>query len=235
VGLEKATLDGASVVAEEDEHSQRLYDHCGDFFVLALQISSGNVELPSAEALMRRVLMMFEALKSKATQSGCIPQDIEDAQYALAAFLDEVIQYSNWPGKLEWSARPLQAVLFNESRAGVHFFSKLDEIRRRSPEATRVYYACLALGFQGEIRLFGGNPDDLLETLKRELFHGLPKSLSPHGPRPDDRRAKRRGLPLLPIATVALLLAIATVVTLYLLVSSQARDVLELLTKMGRQ
>ena len=74
---------------------------CNDFFLLGLQISAGNVELPGCESLKRRVLMLFDSVKNKAHQAGIMPTDVDDAAYALAAYIDEVINYSNWPGKQE--------------------------------------------------------------------------------------------------------------------------------------
>lgn len=222
------------MVEHEDQYSQVLFDLCGDFFALGLQLASGQVELPACEALKRRVLLMFETMKSHGHQAGVLPNDIDDAQYALAAYVDEMIQYTNWPGKMEWAQRPLQALLFNEARAGVNFFHRLDEIRRRSGEATRVYYACLALGFQGEYRIQGGDIEQLTEDLRRELFQGLPQVLSVNGKRPDDRVSSGRSLPLVPIATVLLLLAIVGITVLYFVLSSSGSETAELLERMGR-
>ena len=219
---------------QADPYSQRLYDLCGDFFALGLQVGTGHYELPSCEALMRRVLTMFEGLRQRANQEGVVSSDVDDAQYALAAYIDEVVQYSSWPGRTEWSARPLQAVLFNETRAGVHFFTRLEGIRRRSGEAARIYYACLALGFNGEYRMSGGDIDQLTEDLRRELFHGLPRELSPHGSRPDDRVSAVRHLPLLPIAVILMALALVTITTLFFWISSTGDGAVELLEKMGR-
>ncbi|MBW2733528.1 MAG: DotU family type IV/VI secretion system protein [Deltaproteobacteria bacterium] len=222
------------MVEHEDQYSQILFDLCGDFFALGLQLSSGQVELPACQALKQRVLLMFEKMKADGHQANVLASEVEDAQYALAAYIDEMIQYTNWPGKAEWAQQPLQAVLFNESHAGVNFFHRLEEVRRRSGEATRVYYACLSLGFQGEYRMHGGDIEQLTEDLRRELFQGLPQAVSVNGKRPDDRVDTGRSLPLVPIATVLLILAIISITVLYFLVSSSGSETADLLDRMGR-
>ena len=65
-----------------------------------------------------RVLQLFEAIKSRGHRAGVLPAELDDARYALAAYLDEMIHYSDWPGKEEWAKSPLQAALFGESKAG---------------------------------------------------------------------------------------------------------------------
>ena len=52
-------------------------------------------------------------------------QDMIDAKYALAAFADEVIFHSTWPGKTQWLSNPLQLQFFQTNTAGDGFFSKL--------------------------------------------------------------------------------------------------------------
>ncbi|MCA9666008.1 MAG: DotU family type IV/VI secretion system protein [Myxococcales bacterium] len=218
----------------ESEEST-LLNLCADFFVLGLQIASGNVELPSCEALMRRVMLMFETLRSKAQQSNVLPTDLEDATYALAAYVDEMIQLSSWPGKQQWAQRPLQASLFNDVRAGVNFFSRMQEVRRRSPAALRVYYACLSLGFMGEYRYNAAQEhEQIVDDLRRELFRTVPRELSPHGERPGGGAFGGRSLPLLPLAGICVVLSLGVLVLLYFILSSSQGSAVEVLTRMGR-
>ena len=207
-----------------------------DFFLLAEQISAGGVELPSCDTFRRRMLQLFESMKNDAHRAGVLPPDIEDAQYALAAYLDEVIQYSDWPGKQEWAQNPLQAALFEESRAGTNFFQRLEDVRRRNPAVLQVYYYCMALGFMGEYR-FGGDErrvEALINDIKRELMRGRSKQLSEHGKRPADRSIAGKSLPLLPTAGACLLVALLIAVVLYFIVSYSSGEATDLLTRMGR-
>lgn len=208
---------------------------CTDFFLLGLQISSGSVELPTCESLKRRVLVLFDTLKNKAHKAGVLPTDVEDASYALAAYLDEVIHYSEWQGKHEWAKAPLQAMLFGESKAGRRFFERLPEIRKRSPAALEVCYLCLTLGFQGEYRLGGADQlRELVDDLRRDLGRTGGKTLSPHGKRPDKAAFGGRGLPVLPVVAACLALSVAVVVLLYLVLASTGSDAAELLGRLGR-
>ncbi len=214
---------------------EKLSDHCTDFFLLGLQIASGNVELPTCETLRRRVLQLFEVLQGKAHKSGFIQMDVDDARYALAAYLDEIIHHSNWPGRNEWTANPLQAILFGESRAGARFFERLLEVRRRECEATQVYYLCLVLGFMGEFRL-GGEEDlqHMIGDMRRELVKGGVKKLSIHGKGPGEQGFGGRLLPLLPLAGVSLAVSIIIVFLLYFILGSSESEALELLEQLGR-
>lgn len=220
----------------EEPRSQSLVDLGTDLFLLGLQISSGNVELPDCGSLKQRVLQLIESIKASAQQAGKRPVDVEEANFALVAFLDEMIQHSTWPGKQQWASSPLQATLFSESRAGTRFFERLERLRRESNmEVIEVYYCCLTLGFMGEFRLGGGERlDKLIKDLRRELTRGLSKSLSIHGTRPDEARGGSRSLPLLPIAGASLLLAFGIALLLYLLLSSAQGDAADQLQQITR-
>jgi type VI secretion system protein ImpK len=212
-----------------------LSDLCKDFFILGLQIRSGTVELPECRVFMTRVLQLFEAMKNKAIEAGFTPGDVEEAQYALAAFIDEMVQFSEWEGKHVWASNPLQAVLFGESIAGIKFFERLASVRRRSKEVVPIFYTCITLGFEGQYRM--GNPAELgevIEDLRRELTKGDKKTLSEHGGRPDEGSGASRGLPLVPMAGIAIALAIIVFVILLLVQNSTRKEAVDLLTQLGR-
>ena len=179
--------------------------------------------------------MLFETLKTRGAQAGLLHTDIEYASYALAAYLDEVIQHSDWSGKQEWAAAPLQRTLFGETRAGAIFFDKLTEVRRSSPVAVHTFYTCLALGFQGEYRLRGGDEiKQLLGDLRRELRIRVAKQLSLHGRRPDDRGTRTSQLPYALLALVFVGLAIGCAIGLYFFLGSTMDQATEALVKLGR-
>ena len=78
--------------------------------------------------------------------------------HAVVAFIDERILQSNWPGRTEWMASPLQLLLYREYTAGENFFARMRALLNRgSPSgALEVYYLCLALGFSGASPGAGG-------------------------------------------------------------------------------
>jgi type VI secretion system protein ImpK len=221
----------------DEERQHNLSELCTDFFLLGLQIRGGLIELPPPETLRRRLLSAFEGMRSKAGKAGLHPNDMEDVRYGLAAFLDEMIHYSEWPGREDWAARPLQAIMFNESRAGKHFFDHLAEVRRRSPAALEIYYTCIVLGFQGEYRLTGAEQelDELIEDLRREVTGGpVPKNISVHGRRPEALGMGGRRLPLIPMAIGCLVLGVLGVAALYLILHLSTNGLVEMLTQLGR-
>jgi type VI secretion system protein ImpK len=219
----------------EQRQPSTIVELCTDFFLLGLQIRSGNVELPACETMKRRVFAMFETLKSRANQTGISPTDLDDVRYALAAYLDEVVQYTDWSGKAEWARRPLQAVLFSEAKAGATFFQRLQEVRRRSQAALEIYYLCMVLGFMGEHRLDTGHDlEELIDDLRRELTQGIGTQISVHGKRPETAGLGGKVLPLVPVAGAVLAVSIAVVVLLFLLLSSGTSDAIKLLEQLGR-
>jgi len=221
----------------EGERQTTLASICTDFFLLGLQIRDGLLELPQPETLRRRLVQAIEAMRTKAAKAGLHPNDLEDVRYAIAAFLDEMILYSEYSGRDDWKARPLQAILFAESKAGKHFFDRLAEVRRRSPEALEIYYTCLVLGFEGEYRLTGAGQDleILIEDLQREVTGGpVPKAIATHGRRPEDLSLRGRRLPLLEMAVGCLLLGAIGVVVLYVVLHFSTRGVLQVLEQLGK-
>lgn len=221
--------------APQHDPSEALVGLCTEFLVLGLQVAGGHVEFPDVESFRRRVLLLFESLNARAPELAVAVQDLEDARFAMAAFLDEMIQYSNWPGKLVWGQNPLQAQLFGETRAGVRFFSRLTELRRRGSPALQLYYLCLALGYRGEYHM--GSPAEherFIEDLAREVVRGNVKRLSPHGePATREGMGDRQRL-LLPLALGGVGVAVLVGLVLFAILSWSASDAVELLDRMAR-
>lgn len=219
----------------QEQDADLLLQICTEIFLLGQQISSGKAELPEFATLQGRVFTLFETMKKRSLKAGIGAPEVEDAAFALASYVDEMVQYSRWPGKQQWSANPLQAIMFGESNAGTVFFHRLENIRRSSQAVAQIYYTALVLGFMGEFRMTGGQETEvLIEDLRRELYGKRVRKLSPNGRRPDDRVEGRRRLPLLPIAGICLFLAVGTVVALYFILVSGRNEALEALQQMGR-
>jgi type VI secretion system protein ImpK len=114
------------------------------------------------------------------------PEAVEQAKYALTAFLDETIVNGENDCREAWIADPLAVTFFNDSLAGENFFKRLESMlpdMKRNLEIIEVYYLCLALGFQGRYRLSGPEvlPNVVRNLLKRiEGIKGAPpKAVSP--------------------------------------------------------
>jgi type VI secretion system protein ImpK len=208
---------------------QGMYWSCADVLSLGVRLSTAP-ELPEPEELRLRIAGLLEQMTSKAAEAGLSRDDIEDARYALVAFLDEQILQSSWQGKQDWLLEPLQLRYFNENTAGEGFFVRLKAIESR-PERTHVlqlYFLCLALGFQGMYVVKGPTAlSALIESLGAKLGRSLPvtDSVSPHGVPPDVGRGRAsKQVPVIALAIVMLVIAVGLFAGLRVALSSTVAE-----------
>jgi type VI secretion system protein ImpK len=105
-----------------------------------------------------RVLDAFTAMEKSAFERQIGMVEFKDAKYAMAAYVDEAVMSSTWPGRLEWMSRPLQLEFFGEHTAGEGFFTHLANLRQGGEEnlhLLELYYYCLQLGFEGIYKIKG--------------------------------------------------------------------------------
>jgi type VI secretion system protein ImpK len=217
--------------------SQTMYWVCSDVLSLILQLRNSR-DLPAPDILQRRVLGLFETMMQNGKEARIPEQDMIDAKYALAAFADEIIYHSNWPGKTQWLSNPLQLQFFQLNTAGDGFFTNLDNLhgQRGRAHVAQIYFLCLALGFQGKYRLrqqegLGAVVEGLGNYVA--LSEGGGDLLAPNAERKDGGGgAVRRELPFLAIALGFLVLALLIVIVLRLIVGSNADSVVESIQKL---
>jgi type VI secretion system protein ImpK len=118
---------------------------------------------------------------------------VADAQYAVAAYVDEAINRSNWHGRDIWRQMPLHARMRLQPNPGIVFFQKLGDWLKSPSQPTElleIFYVCMGLGFQGQYF----NQPDTLKQIKQELLRKLlkdsnpPERLSPNAARLADER-----------------------------------------------
>ena len=138
------------------------------FIELIAYVSYLIKSLPSEQPGYERVKADITELIAN-SQSHCKSHqissgDFELAQFAVFAWIDEVILSSQWQEKLKWQGDQLQRSYFQTVDAGELFFDKLNELEPLQLGVREVYYICLALGFSGRFC----NPGDefLLNQLK---------------------------------------------------------------------
>jgi type VI secretion system protein ImpK len=217
--------------------AQSMYWVCSDVLSLILQLRNSQ-DLPGPDILQRRVLGLFETMMSNGREAGIPEQDMNEVKYALAAFADEVIYHSNWPGRTQWLNNPLQLQFFQENTAGDGFFERLDMLysQRGRDHVTQIFFVCLALGFQGKFRL--GQQEGLAAVLEGvgnyvALSVGSNDQLAPNAERRDGGGgAVRRELPFLAIALGFFVFALLIVLILRLVIGSNASDVGEQIRKL---
>jgi type VI secretion system protein ImpK len=220
--------------------AQSMYWVCSDVLSLILQLRNSQ-DLPAPDILQRRVLGLFDTMLANGREARLPEQDMVDAKYALAAFADEVIFVSQWPGRTQWLNNPLQLQFFSENTAGDGFFERLDALhaQRGRDHVTQIYFLCLALGFQGKFRL--GQQDGLAAVVEGVGNHvalaiGTSDRLAPNAERKDGGAgAVRRELPFLAIALGFFVVALLIIIVLRLVVSSNATDVSEAIRRLIQQ
>jgi type VI secretion system protein ImpK len=217
--------------------AQSMYWVCSDVLSLILQLRNSQ-DLPAPDILQRRVLGLFDTMMQNGREARVAEQDMVDVKYALAAFADEVIYHSTWPGRTQWLNNPLQLQFFQENTAGDGFFERLDNLHatRGRDHVTQIYFLCLSLGFQGKFRL--GQQDGLNAVTEGVGNHvalsmGGSDMLAPNAERKDGGSgAVRRELPFLFIALGFFVFALLVVIILRLVVGSSADDVAEAIKKL---
>jgi type VI secretion system protein ImpK len=214
----------------------RMYWACSDPLSLASQLANAR-DLPSPDVLQRRVSSLFDQMTRKCAEAGIPEQDALEAKYAIAAFTDEQIFRSAWPGRGQWMGQPLQLVYFNENTAGEGFFHRMAMLQNQPQRAhvLEIYYLCLCLGFQGQYAVRGGEGlGPLIDQIGMRLGSaaGGADVISPHGePREAFRGLMRREMPIVGLSIAFFVLAVIVFIVLKLVlggaVSSAAHEMLK--------
>jgi len=192
-----------------------LADLMHDGFYLLLLLKNGYVP-DDADHFALQVRRFLDNLERHARRLNLAVDDVYAAKYAFCAAVDEAILSAEMPIRESWERAPLQLILFGDQLAGEHFFSELEQVRRRgiaSVQALDVFYMCLLTGFQGKYRLEGSEKlAYLVATLGKEIAHlkGKRVPFAPHWKSPDDvRHLMKAELPLWVIGSALTLLGAA--------------------------
>jgi len=190
-------------MASTDQQPRMTLPHaCQPGFALIMGLVTGS-EFGEPSQLRARISDMFAAMERQTRLSGISSEDILSARFALTAFVDEVINRSDWRGKTAWAQNPLSLEFFNTNNAGVEFFTNFEALRQRPDAKTdllEIYYTCVALGFEGKYAISDPRQlQTLIETTARELerIRGRATGLSPHWEPPEEALTRMRNeLPL---------------------------------------
>lgn len=129
---------------------EEMHRICAKPLLCALAFPGG---IPAAQPLEVRAWFaaQLDRMEAEGQALGLEDADLQEASYALVAFIDERVLRSSWPGREEWMKQPLQLLRYRENVAGENFFRRLRALLqapRRLP-AIQAYALCLALGFRG--------------------------------------------------------------------------------------
>lgn len=214
--------------------SKKLVDLCSPVFILIIQLQN-NSDFGDPEILRRRIKDLLDRLDRQARNAQIEVAAMQQARFALVAFIDETILSSPWNQKGLWMSRTLNSEFYGKSDAGDEFFTRLNELCQRVPanaEVIQVYYQCLVLGFKGRYY----SKTDQLRILTEDVYNSLrnlsekhtsPDQIAPN-PLPDEQRPEKAkaGLSLVwGLAGSALILLIFFIV-LKLMISSRANELI---------
>lgn len=135
-----------------------------------------------------KILGGFDTMERMAFERQIGSLMLKDAKYALAAYIDEAVLSSDWPGRSEWMGRPLQLELFGDHLAGEGFFERLIHLRQGgevNADLLELFYICLQLGFEGVYKIKGLEQLMALQVDLRSQIEGyqgvIDPRLSPYG------------------------------------------------------
>lgn len=135
-----------------------LIECSAELLAVVMPLRSGREGGAVPEDFRERVLQAFDTLERMALERQITTAHVQEAKYALAAFVDESVLASEWDGRLDWMSQPLQLEFFGEHLAGEGFFRHLATLRQGGDaniDLLELYYLCLQLGFEGVYRMRG--------------------------------------------------------------------------------
>lgn len=227
-----ALTESPSSVLFDEAKSQRLSEIYSPCFALVLQMRATN-DLGEADVLRDRIKKLLDKSGLEATRAGHAREDVQDAKFAMVAFIDETILSSDWMQKDRWLARPLQLEIYDRYDAGEEFFDKLERLRGQGAlhaDVLEVYYLCMALGFKGRYQLHDQGRlriiiEETYAELKRVPGMGV-GPLSVHGqPRDQVATEVKSKLPAWVVVVCAAVLGLLIYLGMSIYISGAADDV----------
>jgi type VI secretion system protein ImpK len=174
------------------------------FSAVLLFQAAPESQRPALGALRSQLLALLDDFAKSSAAQQARAADLEEARFALVAWIDETVNVAGWASSAEWERDPLQLQLFGTTRAGVEFFEHLDKLRPENADALTVYFYCLALGFRGTYAGREGDRQHILRRtheklrkVERALDLAREKRLTPAAYKVDIELAGRRGSRLL--------------------------------------
>ncbi len=142
------------------------------------------------------------AYKDTIADIGYDRETVDNATYAVAATVDDVMQNIPQTQGFEWARRSMVVQMFGENIGGDRFWATVDDLLRRpsgKDELLELFHACVAAGFLGKYRLSGRQDrglSDRMAAMHAELVRSIQKTGEPLVPHWRGVEAPMRKVPV---------------------------------------
>jgi type VI secretion system protein ImpK len=161
-----------------------------------VRVQTARQQVQDVENFRSRMKQALREIASAAARKGYSAEDVQEANFAVVAFLDETVLTSDASAS-EWAQKSLGEELFGQRSAGEVFFKRLETLRANRDsqslaEVLEIYYLCLLLGYEGK---FAGSSKAELQLLMTNLrdrierIFGRSPEFSPDGALPIEEAA----------------------------------------------
>lgn len=158
-----------------------------------VRVQGKRQQVQDPESFRNRMKQALREISSTAARKGHSAEDVQEANFAVVAFLDETVLTVD-ASATQWARKSLGEELFDQRSAGELFFKRLETLRANRDsqslaEVLEVYYLCLLLGYEGK---FAGGPKTEIQLLMTNLrerierIFGRNPEFSPDGVLPDE-------------------------------------------------
>jgi type VI secretion system protein ImpK len=160
-----------------------------------VRVQNGSQQMQDVELFRSRMKQALREIADTAARRGYAQEDVREAEFAVVAFLDEMVLSSQDASRTQWARKSMGEELFEQRSAGELFFRRLEALRanrdsQELAEVLEVYYLCLLLGYEG--RYAGGSRTELQLLMSNvrdriDRIFGRQKEFSPDAALPPDR------------------------------------------------
>ena len=203
----------------------------------------GQIANADVESVRRQCVQEIRGFEDRVRQANVPSEDVLAARYALCTAIDEAVLNTPWGAQSSWASQSLLVTFHREAQGGEKFFQILDRLLtepQRYLGVLELYYACLAVGFEGRYRLDERGAQRLAD-IRRELFQrlesargGFEPELSPHWKGVEDRRnGVVRLIPLWVVAAACVLVLVGAYIWLNTRLNTRATPVNAALGNIG--
>jgi len=107
-----------------------------------------------AEEIKREFAEKINEFANALANNGYSSFEMENAKYALCAWIDEYI-YANSTISAKWFSHSLALSEFGDAEAGKHFFDRMDALHKNANcnQLLELYAKCILFGFMGKFRM----------------------------------------------------------------------------------